>query len=234
MNFDAIFAEYYALYRGQATSIPVFGDPEYGIGIQLGNNSIRKWARADSEEWNELKTTLQAMIPNQAVAATITIANMKKQPKRVFLSGGTSFEVISNDRIDDYSNLNGLAWFTGGANTGWVLHMGGSLTQVTGQLVDFPMQRKPVFLATATNPGATIIDMSDPNFMIQDMLASRAANARNGFLYKVAKAEANIALQNMKVENHSGTAGASINLFDNQSSGNWGRSGGVTNNAINI
>lgn len=236
MNFDAIFGEYYALYRGQATSLPVYGDAEYNIAIQLGNNAIRKWDRADAEEWNELKTTLQTAIPAQAVAATIAIPTMRKPPKRIFLSGGGHFEVIGTDKVDDYTSLNGLAWFTGSANTGFTLHLGGDLSQVTGQLVDFPFIRKPVMLPTATSPAATIVDMSDPNFLIQDMLASRAANSRNGFLYKTAKSDAKIALQDMKIENHSGTAGNSINLFDGQSSGQWGRgrNGGVTNNAITL
>lgn len=231
MNFDQIFAEYYALYRGQATSLPVFGDAEYGIAIQLANNAIRKWARADSEEWKELWTTLQTMIPTQAVAASINIANMKKVPKRIYLSGGGTFEVIEPSQINDYTNLNGLAYFTGGTNTGWVLHMAGSLTPYTGQLVDFPMQRKPLYMTTATTPAALVPDMSDPNFMIQDMLASRAGNSRNGFVFKVAKADAKEALQNMKVENHSGTMGASINLFDGKLASQFGTGNGRARNA---
>ena len=58
MNFSEIFEEYYTIFRGQNSNIPVSGDREYDTAIQLGNNAIRKWDRADGVEWKELRTTL--------------------------------------------------------------------------------------------------------------------------------------------------------------------------------
>ena len=61
--------------------------------------------------------------------------------------------------------------------------------------------------------------MSDPNFAIQYMLASRFQNTRNGFGYKTAKFEADTALANMKIENNSGVYGNSESAV---ADGGWG------------
>ena len=232
MQFDDIFREYYALFRGQATNIPAYGSAEYSVGIQLANNAIRKWVRADGEEWVELWTTHQLQTPGAAIATnthTYNILNMRKVPKKVYFSDGSSYDVIDPGQIDDYSDLNGLAYFTGGANKGWVLHLDGNLAPLNGKLFDFPYLSNPVFIPNTASAPATVPQMSDVNFMIQDMLASRYANAKNGFGYKTAKNDATVALQNMKIENGSGTQGKSLNLFQNQQTAGWGVSGTPVN-----
>lgn len=226
MDFNAIFAEYYTLYRGQATNIPVYGDREYAIAIRLANNSIKKWARVDGTLWRELISTFQTESPGTVIASSThsyAIVNMRKPP--AFIQFGTSsnlsrYPVIGPEQIENYTNLDGIAYFVGSANKGYTLNLPGSLTAVNGQLIDFIFYKKATQLSTSANPGATLIEMSDPNFMIQDMLASRFSQSRNGFGYKVAKAEANAALLNMKVDNNSGTYGAASNL--GSSGSGWG------------
>ena len=210
LNFEEIFAEYYAAYRGQATNIPGEGDREWDIAVKLANNAIRKWDRVDGVQWRELWTTLQEEEAHTVSTSSTEyeIDNMRKPPAYITLRNGdtqsTRLQVIEPHEIKNYSSLNSFAYFTGSPNRGFVLHLDGSLDNYAGWAIDFPYLRKPNLITGPTSKP----DMSDPNFMIQDMLASRFANARNGFGYKIAKGEANTALVNMKIENNTRTYGS--------------------------
>lgn len=231
MDFDEIFNEYYPIFRGQATNIPTSGDREYDIAKQLGNNAIRKWDRADGVEWKELRTTLIedaariAAIPGstETPGALLTVAsqttyaapsNMRKPPAFISVGSREKIKVVSPALADQYGGVSSAyAYFTGSANTGYVLHFNNGTD--AGLAIDYLYLRKPVMITD----GTSVPDMSDPNFMIQEMLATRFLNNRNGFGYKIAKQEALTALQNMKIENNSGTEGNGDNLGG---TGGWG------------
>lgn len=232
MNFSEIFEEYYTIFRGQNSNIPVSGDREYDTAIQLGNNAIRKWDRADGVEWKELRTTLikdAARIalltpPHTEVAGDLlTVAsqtayaaplNMRKPPGFITVGSRELIKVISPAQADQYGGVSSaFAYFTGSANTGFTLHFDNGTD--AGLPIDYTYLRKPVYITD----GTSVPDMSDPNFMIQEMLATRFLNNRNGFGYKITKQEATLALQNMKIENNSGTEGNSDNLGG---TGGWG------------
>lgn len=233
MNFDAIFEEYYTIFRGQATNIPDAGDREYDIALQLGNNAIRKWDRADGVEWRELRTTLAedivriaALDPGHGETAGVAVtvadqttyaapSNMRKPPAFITVGTREKVKVVSPAVADQYGGVSSAyAYFTGSANTGYTLHFNNGST--AGDSIDYNYLRKPRMITA----GSDVPDMSDPNFMIQEMLATRFLNNRNGFGYKIAKQEATLALQNMKIENNSGTEGNSDNLGG---TGGWGR-----------
>lgn len=218
-TFNDIFPEYFTLYRGQATNIPNSTDPEYLIAIQLAKSSIRKWARADGVEWIVLWKNFSTPI----VIATnnYPIADMRKPPKQITI-GGSPLAVIKPHMVDVVSQ--NCAWFTGSETKGWTLHIRTITTQMVGKLIDFVYLKRPITIIN----GASEIEMSDPTFLIHDMLAARFTNARNGFAVKVHKGEAILALQNMKIEDISGTAGQSDNL------GTSGAGFGVTRNAFDI
>ena len=233
-TFSEIFAEYYSLFRGRATSIPVFGDREYGVGIELANSAIRKWDRADGQLWRELQVraqdqttgvwaTLNRTITNGTLGY-VTPNNMRKPPGHVYFFNGTqqkSVKVINPEQADGRTELAESVLFTGGANTGYTMVIGQRISeQYDGWQVDYIYTKKPTLMTLASDPSALVPDMSDPNFMIQDMVASRAAQSRNGFLYKTAKADAQTALANMKIENNSGTFGNTQNALDVRSG--WG------------
>lgn len=232
MEFDEIFEEYYTIFRGQATNIPDAGDREYDIALQLGNNAIRKWDRADGVEWKELRTTLSdnvtrvAALPDPSVEVAgenLTVAlqttyaapsNMRKPPAFISVGSRARIKVVSPAEADRYGGVSSaFAYFTGSANTGYTLHFNNGDT--FGDPIDYIYLRKPRMIEN----GQSVPDMSDPNFMIQEMLATRFLNNRNGFGYKIAKNEATLALQNMKIENNSGTEGNSDNLGG---TGGWG------------
>lgn len=218
MNFEAIFKEYYAIFRGQASNIPSPGEREHTVGLQLANNAIKKWDRADGTLWRELWTTAQVdgsgdLTVSAGSSEYSAPTNMRKPPAFVKLvnsdGGYTRVKVVDPHEIQNFGS--GLvAYFTGSANKGYTLHLDGNLSSVDGFSIDFPYIKKPTMMTANTSKP----DMSDPNFMIHDMVATRAANARNGFLYKTSKADATVALQNMKIENNSGTFGNSDNLGD--------------------
>ena len=221
-TFDDIFPEYFTLYRGQATNIPTAGDPEYAIALQLAKASTRKWARTDGMEWNVLWKNFSDGGVTPIVDATYTyaVSDMRKPPKQITI-GGSALPVIKPEQVDLVSQ--NCAWFTGSPSKGWTLHIRTITAEMVGQPIDFVYLKQPIEIVD----GSSIIEMSDPTFLIHDMLAARFTNARNGFAVKVHKGEAMSALQNMKVEDISGTYGQSDNL--NRSSNGSGF--GVTRNA---
>jgi hypothetical protein len=205
MDFDAIFAEYFPLFRGQASSIPTSGDAEYKIAMVLANNAIRKWDRADGTEWPELWETALVDGTGDTTTSSSTTeyaapTNMRKPPAYVSL-GSNRLPVVNAADAGNFSGT-GYCYFTGSANTGYVLHLN---TNLDGVAIDYIYLKVPRLITKGTDKP----DMSDPNFMIQDMLAARFANERNGFAYKIYKNEATVTLQNMKVEAMSGTRGNS-------------------------
>lgn len=240
LTFADIFQEYYSIFRGQATSIPTFttNPREYLYGIRLANNAIKKWERADGTLWAELQDTLQRQNITIAPAQTKTItsgtteyatpSNMRKPPAKVSFFNGSSQTWIPAIHITDlqeYIELAGVVTFVGSANTGYTMIVGQPLaTAYDAMSIDYVYTKKASLFTTALDPAASIPEMSDPNFIIQDMLATRYSNSRNGFGYKVAKSEATTALRNMRMENDSGTYGT-INVLKGASG--WGKSSNV-------
>lgn len=246
MNFEEINAEYYSIFRGQATSIPTFtgnGSREYKLAIQLANNAIKKWERTDGVLWRELIDTLQNQTTTVApasskvlISGTLTYTaptNMRKPPAKVSFFDGNSqkfFNVIPPHELENHTELSNHVTFTGSANTGYKMLIGNTLSvSYAGFSIDYSYHKKATLFTTATDPAAEIPEISDPNFIIQEMVAARYANARNGFGYKVAKSDATTALRNMRIENNSGDYNTKTVLHN---SSGWGR--GNSNQDINL
>lgn len=234
MTFEQIFAEYYTLFRGRATSIPTYGSREFSVAIQFANNAIRKWERADGQLWRELIDTAQnqttgvwATDQRTIVAGQVTYtapSNMRKPPVFIYLSTATGqvrIPCIEPQDVQHYPELSNVCYFSGSAQTGYTLHIGQVLSEdYEGKLIDFVYYKNATVFTTDTDPSAQVAEMSDPNFIIQDMLASRYTNTRNGFGLQVAKKEATTALANMKIENNSG-AYSGAEMLQQYGSG-WG------------
>lgn len=237
MDYEEVFRSYYTQFRGQATSIPVFGSREFTSGIEYANSAIRTWDRVDGQLWRELIVTAGeqsvgtwATVDRSIDSGTteyVTPSNMRKPPAFVRMSSGAAYqdiETIPPQEAFDYSDLSSVIWFEGGANTGYTMHVGANIAaQYTGWTVDYVYIKKPTLMTIDTDPSALIVDMSDPEYMIQKMVELRARPARNGFLYKIASADAKTALLNMKIENDSGVWGNSDRMRDLLSKGQgWG------------
>lgn len=234
MNYDDIFAEYYPLYRGQAT-VPASTDREYLLGIPLANNAIRRWDRADGVLWEELFTSNQQQGSDGEGTLTLDLTltsqvgptNMRKPGSYVQLTDPTNaqnfrrFPVIAPSETYAQGSNSMYAYFEGSANTGvWALFLNGTYTQYSDWLIDYPYYKKPTLF---TPGGGEVADMSDPNFIIQSMLQSRFVNSRNGFAYSDSKANATDALRNMVIENNSGSPGNSWNLLTTDQTPGFGQ-----------
>lgn len=226
MEYKDIFAEYFSQYRGQAVQIPVYGDREFTVGIYRCNNAIRKWDRTDGMLWRELIARASdqdlatfPLVAKNVVGGTVGYAapsNMRKPPAEVWVYNGGNYqrlEVIENSSISGINELSSAVTFLGGANTSYTMYISQKTSDAyTGWSFDFLYIRKPTLLPTNTDPSAVVLDMSDPNFAIQDMLATAFAASKNGFGFKVAAKEKSIAIINMKIENSSGTYGNTPSL----------------------
>lgn len=230
ITFKELFEEYFTLYRGQAVSIPSFGDREFTTGVRLCNNAIRKWERVDGQLWNELITTLQTASDGdkQIIGGKTEYdcpADMRKPPGVVNVFTNDQYhkiDVVKPENLDYTNELTSMITFIGSANIGYKMVISDRVSQeLNGKNVDYVYNRKATYLSTTVDPSETNIDMSDPNFAIQDMLASRFMNARNGFGYKIAASEASKALMNMKIENESGVQNKADSL---KLDGGWGTS----------
>lgn len=225
MQWKDIFQAYYSLFRGQATSIPAYGNREFTWAVVAGNVSIGKWDRVDGELWRELITTAKTQNLEEIVGDTLTVAgqttyaamaDMRKPPAFVrFYKNGTYNDVPTIPPQDamNYSDLSGAIWFSGSANRGYTMNIGsGFSTMYGGYNIDYVYVRKPITLPLGQDCSAYMVDMSDPNFIVQDLLAARASNARNGFVFKTARKDADDALMNMKIEDGSGVYGNSSHM----------------------
>lgn len=237
MDYDAIFAEYYPIYRGQAV-VPASTDREYLLGIPFANNAIRRWSRADGVLWNELFTTNQEQGADGEGSLTLDLSltslagptNMRKPGSYVKLTdpgnsqNAVRIPVVDASDVYAQGNDSTYAWFEGSANTQvWALHLNGTTyAQYANWLVDYPYYKQPTLF---TNGGGEVADMSDPNFIIQSMLQTRFMNSRNGFAYSDAKANATDALRNMVIENNSGSPGDSWNLLSTDQTPGFGQGG---------
>lgn len=221
MDYQSIFAEYFSQYRGQAVQIPVFGDREFTVGIYRCNSAIRKWDRTDGMLWRELvaravdqTTTVFPTINRTILTGTLSYpapSNMRKPPAEVWTYVGGQYSrltVVDPSEISGLQELSSAVTFLGSANTGYTMYISQQTSQdYNGRSIDYLYYRKPTLLSITVNPSTTIIDMSDVNFVIQDMLATAFAASKNGFGYKVAAKEKSIAIINMKIENSSGVPG---------------------------
>ena len=226
MEFQDIFAEYFSQFRGQAVQIPTFGDREFTVGIYRCNNAIRKWDRVDGMLWRELiarasdqSLTVLPLVAKTIASSTVTYAaptNMRKPPAEVWVYNAGNYqrlEVVPPHQVSGLNELSSAVTFLGSANTGYTMHISPHRSDnYPGWTIDYLYYRKPTLLSITDDPSTTVIDMSDPNFAIQDMLASAFASARNGFGFKVASKEKSIALINMKIEDTSGVYGNSHGL----------------------
>lgn len=226
-QFSTVFQEYFGLFRGQASSIPTFGDREFNKAIIYGNNAIRKWNRADGTLWRELiKLASQqtvgvwAALQRQLLSSTLLYTapnNMRKPPAYVRIYQSTqSYNDVKVTKPEDAMKMvdtTDIIWFSGGANTGYTMVVGSKIAaQYSGWYVDYAYNGKPTLLSLTADPSATVVEMSDINYMIQDMLSSAFSSARNGFGYKTAQKEASSALLNMKIEDASGVQGNADSL----------------------
>lgn len=245
MQFEDLFAEYYALFR-MNNIIPNETNIEWALGVYSGNNAIRRWANVDAEEWDVLwgpataqgfTETYQGTTPNPTVTSFTCPSNMSKPGGFVQMTDPVtgSYIHISVVKLIDvqFQNANTpYAYFTGGEQIGWTMTLNFSGSSNFGWIIDFPMYRTPTYFdaspvgdgsGNVNEDGTTIVEVPDSSFLINKMMSARLFGTRNPFFQQADK-YAEVALKGMQLKNGTGTPGNTWNLNDNNKTGNFGPS----------
>lgn len=225
MDFDTIFAQYYTSYRAEA-DVPASDDDEYTIGIRLANNAIRRWANYDATYWKELFTSSLDNPTGGVVSTTAGTADyaaptaMKQAGGFVRLknSGTTvkSIPIVDPQEVQFKGDDSSYCYFTGDPNNGFTLHVNPA-PDTTGLDIDYTYYKTPSLITTGTDSP----EMSNPDFMVNYMLADRFRASRNPY-YTTAKRDAENYLGQMKMANDSGTWANPWKVED-RSGGVWGQ-----------
>jgi hypothetical protein len=243
MDFQSIFQEYYALFRGD-NAIPGVTDPEWALAVYSGNAAIRRWDNVDGEEWDVLWTMASAQgfsETYQGTSASPTTftydcpTNMRKPGGFIQMTDPVSgtvirISVVKLNDIQFQPASTPYAYFTGGEQDGFIMTLNFSGSSNYGWIIDFPMYMMPTFFnATLTadgsgnvqEDGTTVSECPDSSYLINFMLGKRLFETRNPF-FQQANKEADQALNAMQIKNGTGTPGNTWNLFDNNKSGSFG------------
>lgn len=207
MTYDEIFAQYYTLYRAEATT-PDSSDDEYIIGMRLANEALNRWANYDGMYWPQLfalsgGSTGGVVTTTSGTRAYLTPTDFKEAGGWINInSAGTRQSLIpiiapeeAQFRVPDSS----YAYFTTIAGGRQQLNL--SLDPgTTGSSIDYVYYKKPTQYTT----GSSVSEIPNPDFIVHRMLANRFRASRNPY-YTSALRDAEDALKNMKIDADSGT-----------------------------
>lgn len=223
MDYDTIFAQYHTLYRGEA-QVPDSSDDEYVIGMRFANDAIRRWAYYDDTYWNELFTVATS---GPTVAGTSTYsapANMAQPGGYVKLKNAgitqSHIPIIEPNEAQNRNDMSRYCYFTGDANNGYTLHLNPA-PDTSGLTIEYVYYKNPTLITTGTDKP----EMSNPDFIVNHMLANRLRNTRNPY-YTTAKRDAENYLGQMKMNNVSGSWSNPWSVPDN-SGGVFGMGNGT-------
>jgi hypothetical protein len=244
MNFYYIFAEYYALFRGD-NSVPPVTDPEWAIAVRLANTALRRLEHVDTESWEWLWTTASSggnVYTYSSPSALPSITTYSGPTDMVKpggwikmtdpISGNYLFiDVIASYNVQLQAQGNPYAYWTGDIKNGFVLNISLQGSTYYNYAIDFPYYKSITYFNANTGSnagviedGTTVTECPDSNYIINYILAYRLRATRNYPSYQTAKADAETALQGMQLKNRAGLDGHSWNLNDT-SSGSFGTDG---------
>lgn len=227
MTFEQIFEAYYNLYRTEAET-PGSDDDEYTVALRLANEAINRWENYDNTYWKELFSTV---LTGTGGGESTLVAGTKeysapsdmREPGgfvQVFNAQGakqSSYPILEPQDAQFKNDASRYAYFTGDSQNGFTLHLNPApSTSEEGLTFDYVYYRK----ATAIEGADSIVEMTDPYFIVHRMLANRFRGSRNPY-YGAAKQDAENSLQMMKMNNDSGTWANPWKLADNSGT-NWG------------
>jgi hypothetical protein len=252
MDFQQIFQEYYALFRGDS-SIPAVTDPEWALGVYAGNAAIRRWYNVDAEKWDVLWTTAVAQGFSNTYSGTNTPttttydcpSNMGEPGGFIQLTDPVSgtyihISVVKLQDVQFQNQANPYAYFTGGPQQGYQMVLNFSGTSNNGWIIDFPMYALPTYFDASLNAlgnvnedGTTITEVPDSSFIVNFMLGKRLFETRNPF-FQQANKDSETNLKGMQLKNGTGTPGNTWNINDNNKTGSFGPTNtpAITNSGI--
>lgn len=171
---------------------PTDGDDEWNTRLNLIYQSIGKWELKDSN-WRELWKTYThgSTVAVGDVDYTLTLTDLNKPGGWVTLTvdGVESLvEIVSPEQSQKYSNAR-VCWFTGNNYAGWVLNLGWTPATgdgTVGATISFPYYKYAFKPALTTDE----VEMSDPNFIIYDVAATKSLMESKNNLWSVYNTEA--------------------------------------------
>lgn len=180
-------------------------DDEWSTRLNLIYQAIGKWEMSDVD-WDELWTshTLSDPVANGVTTYTLTVTDMRRLGGflTLTLNGSTStVQIISPEQSQKYQGQNQrVAWLTGNNKDGWTLNLGWTPAagdNTVGATMAFPYY-KYAYRPTATSDK---VEMSDPNFIVYDVAATKALLESKNNLYSVYSTEALNVMDRMRAMN---------------------------------
>jgi hypothetical protein len=226
MDFDDIFAAYYALYRVEAEA-PASTDDEYLVAKSLANEAVNRWANYDNTLWKELFTT---NLTDGGGESTVSAGTSEYAVSDNFREAGGFVRILDADGntvrryrlIEPHeqqfkSDSSFYATFIGDRSQGYTLKLNPVPDDaIDGLSIEYDYYKTP----TLFTRGSTVTEMSQPYFIVHRMLANRFRGSRNPY-YGSAKNDAEDVLRTMQLENNSGSWSNPWSLPDNSGT-TWG------------
>lgn len=183
---------------------PTEGDDEWNTRLNLIYQAIGKWEHASSD-WDELWTshTHGSVVANGTTTYSLSSLTDLKRPGgwlKLTLSGvETLIEIVSPEQSQKYKNAK-VVWFTGNNYAGWTLNLGWTPTtgdDTVGATISFPYYKYAFKPATGTDN----VEMSDPNFIVYDVAATKSLMESKNNLWSVYNTEALNSMDRMMAMN---------------------------------
>lgn len=185
---------------------PTSSDDEYLIRLDLINQAIGKWEGSDVF-WDELWTTYtHGATVSGTKTYTITATDLRYLGGAVqlTLNGSTTYiPVISAEEYQAYAGETRVAYITGNVSAGWTLNLGWTPTTgdgTYGATISFNYYKYATRFTTSSN-STDKPEMSDPNYIIYDVAATKSLLESKNNQFSIFSTEAGKALDNMRILN---------------------------------
>lgn len=185
---------------------PATTDDEWETRLNLINQAIDKWSFSDTL-WDELWTTYthaSTLSTATTYAMTMTDLRFPGGQLRLIKSGVTTYiPIISPEEYQGYAGEAQVAYITGNQTAGWTLNLGWTPTSsdsVYGATIKLDYYKYATRYTTASLTSVKP-EMSDPNYIIYDVAATKALLDSNNNMYSVFSTEAQACMTNMRITN---------------------------------
>jgi hypothetical protein len=184
---------------------PTEGDDEWGTRLNLINIAIRKWGTSKDVFWEELWTTYSGGAVTISGATAYTLADLADfrfpgKYLRILVNGQTrKVRLVKASKAQNYTGHR-YAYITGNQKTGFTLNL--CFTPLAGDglfggTFAFDYYKFPYKLAAAADKA----EMSDANFIVHDVAATKSLLESQNNKYSVFDGIATDSMDNMVIMN---------------------------------
>lgn len=186
---------------------PAAIDDEWTVRINLINQAIGKWESSDVH-WDELWTsyTHNTVVVAADTDYVLTIADLRFPGGFIKLSlngGDTYIQVVSPEEYQRYQMEARCVYFTGNPSTGYTLNLGWTPVAgdgTVGATIKFPYYKYATRFTSSSLTTAKP-EMSDPNFLVYDVAATKSLLESKNNQFSVFSTDAEASMNNMRIMN---------------------------------